>query len=96
MTENPSDSLVTVFENADGLRAYQPTLPNGERLYDDYSAAWMMGGPDRVWRYPPGPEAGGKAQPVLYMSERRAHRKALREQKRRDMQKIWTFREVTR
>lgn len=86
--------MVTVFENAEGERAYQPTLAGGSRLYDDYTACWHREPPDRVW-------AGAVPQdrlryftPVLYRSERRAHRKAVREQERLDKRNRETYREV--
>ena len=91
-----SDRLVTVFENQDGQQAFQPTLPNGERLYYDYLLSGSNGCfPDRFWLCPPRYRFADGGEPVLHNSERRAHRVALREQKRRDKQERQIFREVT-
>lgn len=87
-----SDRLVTVYENYRGEKAYQPTLSNGTRLYDDYTACWAGESPEQAW-FPVVPRSGSFT-PVLYRSERRAHRKAAREQARRDKRRRKTFREV--
>lgn len=88
------DRLVTVFENADGEKAYQPTLLGGARLYSDRTMCWNGEPPDRVWVSAVPRNRERCFTPVLYRSERRAHRKAAREQARRDKRQRQVFREV--
>lgn len=91
-----TNRLVTVFENPEGKHAYQPTLADGTRLYDDYTTSWMDEPPERVWLAEL-PEIWGmpKYAPVLFKSERRAQRCAEREQARRDKRARNAFTEVS-
>lgn len=89
-----SDPLVTVHENADGEKAYQPTLADGSRLYSDYTACWTGESSDRVWVSAVPRDRAGSFTPVLYRSERQARRKAAKEQARRDKCRRQAFREV--
>lgn len=80
------DQFVTVFVNCLGNKKYQPTLPDGRKLYTVYeyeysSSQWHLYG-------------SGREEPKLYKSKSRAARIARRQRKREQKRKAGIYYET--
>lgn len=80
------DQFVTVFVNYLGDKKYQPTLPDGSKLYTVYGYDYSSS----EWH----PYGSGREEPKLYKSKSRAIRVARRRFKRKQKRKAEIYYET--